>query len=113
MDGITKSDFLPGIFSVGSKCIVMQISPVFEEDATNCLRGGAPPVEESQQVKSDLGDVQYSNIPHIRNSIFHLRPKNVSYNMRLSGNEGQYFLHEGCKLTPFHMSLQCLITQVK
>ena len=30
----------------------------------------------------------YSNYPHIRNSIFHLRPKNVFYNMRLSGNEG-------------------------
>ena len=33
--------------------------------------------------------IEYSNIPHIRNSIFRLRPKNVSYNMRLSGNEGQ------------------------
>ena len=32
----------------------------------------------------------------IRNSIFHLRPKNVSHNMRLSGNKGQYFLYEGC-----------------
>ena len=53
----------------------------------------------------------YSNIPHIRNSIFHLRPKNVSHIMRLSGNEGQCFLYEGCKLIAFHMS--CLITQGK
>ena len=45
----------------------------------------------------------YSNIPHIRNSIFHLRPKNVSYNTRLSGNEGQCFLYKGCKLIAFHM----------
>ena len=60
-----------------------------------------------------LVDNIYSNIPHIRNSIFHLRPKNVSYNTRLSGNEGQCFLYEGCKLITFHMSLQCLITQGK
>ena len=33
--------------------------------------------------------------------------------MRLSGNEGQYFLYEGFKLIAFHMSLQCLITQGK
>ena len=46
----------------------------------------------------------YSNIPHIRNSIFHLRPKNVSSNTRLSGNEDQCFLYEGCKLIAFHMS---------
>ena len=31
----------------------------------------------------------------------------------LSGNEGQCFLYEGCKLIAFHMSLQCLITQAK
>ena len=28
--------------------------------------------------------------------------------MRLSGNKGQYFFHEGRKLIAFHMSLQCL-----
>ena len=55
----------------------------------------------------------YSNISHIRNSIFYLRPKNVSYSTRVSGNEGQCFLYEGCKLITFHMSLQCLITQGK
>ena len=32
--------------------------------------------------------------PLITNSIFHLRPENVSYNTRLSGNEGQCFLYE-------------------
>ena len=32
--------------------------------------------------------LEYSNIPHIRNSIFHLRPKSVSYNTRrvINGN---------------------------
>ena len=53
-----------------------------------------------------------SNYPHIRNSIFHLRPKNVSHNMRLSGNEGQCFLYEGHKLIALHMSLQCLSTLI-
>ena len=48
--------------------------------------------------------LKYSNIPHIKNSIFHLRPKSVSNNTRLSGNEGQCFLYEGCKLIAFHMS---------
>ena len=43
---------------------------------------------------------------------FSLRPKNVSYNTRLSGNEGQCFLHEGSKLIAFHMSLQCLSTLI-
>ena len=33
--------------------------------------------------------------------------------MRLSGNKGQYFLHEGRKLMAFHMSLQCLSMQNK
>ena len=36
----------------------------------------------------------YSRYPLIKNSIFHLRPRNVSYHTRLSGNEGQCFLHE-------------------
>ena len=35
--------------------------------------------------------MKYSNIPHV--SSFHLRPKNVSYNTRLSGNEGQCFCY--------------------
>ena len=35
--------------------------------------------------------MKYSNIPHI--STFHLRPKNVSYNTKLSGNEGQCFCY--------------------
>ena len=48
----------------------------------------------------------YSDIPHIRNDTFHLRPKNVSSNMRLNGNEGQCFLYEGCKLIAVHVSLQ-------
>ena len=43
----------------------------------------------------------YSSYPHIRNSIFHSKPKNVSYNKRLSGNEGQYFLYEGRKLIAY------------
>ena len=51
---------------------------------------------------------KYSNYPLIRNSICHLRPENVSYNTRLSGNEGQCFLHEGRNLIAFHLSLQCL-----
>ena len=45
----------------------------------------------------------YSNIPHIRNSIFHLIPKNVFYTTRPSGYEGQCSLYEGCKLIAFHM----------
>ena len=36
---------------------------------------------------------EYNKFPLIRNSIFHLRPKNVSYNTRLNGNEGQRFLY--------------------
>ena len=47
-------------------------------------------------VTSEFPYLSYSNYPHIRNSIFHLRPKNVSYNMKLSGNEGQCFLHFIC-----------------
>ena len=47
---------------------------------------------------------RYSNCPHIRNSVFHLRPKNVSYNTRIGGNEGQCFLYEGPKLVAFHIS---------
>ena len=54
--------------------------------------------------------LNYSNYPHIRNSIFHLRPKHVSYNTRLSGNKGQCFLYKGRNLIAFHMSLQCLST---
>ena len=45
----------------------------------------------------------------MRNSIFHLRPENVSHNM--SGNKGQYFLYEARKFIAFHMSLQCLNLQ--
>ena len=43
---------------------------------------------------------------------FHLIPKNVSYNTRLSGNEGQCFLYEGHKLIACHMSLHCLSTLI-
>ena len=50
--------------------------------------------------------MSHSNIQHIRNSIFYLRPKNVSYHKRLSGNKGQCFLYKGCKLIAFHVSLQ-------
>ena len=56
--------------------------------------------------------MHYSNYPLIRNSIFYLRPKNVSYNTRLSGNDGKCFLYEGRKLIAFHMSLQCLTTLI-
>ena len=55
---------------------------------------------------------QYSKFQLIRNNIFHLRPKNVSYNVRLSGNEGECVLYEGYKLIAFHMSLQCLSTLI-
>ena len=56
---------------------------------------------------------QYSKFQLIRNSIFHLRSKNVCYNTRLSGNEGQCFLCEGYKVSvsytrAIHVSLQCL-----
>ena len=51
----------------------------------------------------------YGKYPLIRNSIFHLTPKNVSYSTRLSGNEDQCFLYEGYKVIALHMSIQCLI----
>ena len=41
----------------------------------------------------------------IRNSIFHLRPENVSHNMRLNGNKGQYFLYEGRKLIAYVLTM--------
>ena len=55
--------------------------------------------------------VLYGNIPHTRNSIFYFRPKNVSYNTSVSGNEGQCFLYKGCKLIAFHISSQCSNTR--
>ena len=70
-------------------------------------------LEQLLEFLLNFTSLKYSNIPHIRNSIFHLRPKEVSYNTRLSGNKCQCFLYEGCKLIAFHMSLQCLITQGK
>ena len=60
-----------------------------------------------------IESLKYSNYPEYRNSIFHLRPKNVSYNMKLSGNEGQSFLYEGHKSIARHMSLQCLSTLIQ
>ena len=51
---------------------------------------------------------------HIKETAFFiLDPKNVSYNTRLNGNEGQCFLYEGCNLIAFHICLHCLITQGK
>ena len=57
--------------------------------------------------------MNYSKFPLIRNRIFHLRPKTVSYNTRLGGKERQCFLYEGRKLIAFHMSLQYLRTNIR
>ena len=54
-------------------------------------------------------DLLRSKLALIRNSIFHLRPKN---NTRLCGNEGKCFLYEGRKLIAFRISLQCLSTLI-